>query len=350
MAKRGPIRVLLVDDSPTFRAALALALASDPDITVVAQAADGVEALALVERLQPDVVTMDVVMPKLDGLEASKRILASSRPIPIILMSTLARSEEQRMALNALRLGVVDVINKPVLAGEGARAGIAQAIRLVKAAADVQVTHRDRSGPFPKAPVADRGPRRIELIAVAASTGGPPALAEVLGVLPTVFPPVVVAQHLAASFTAGFADWLGNAIKKYVVPVAFADKLKPSTVYVAAESSHVRVRDGCVEPVPVGRTVLSPNADVLFHSVAEAYGKSALGIVLSGMGNDGAVGLRAMKEVGAWTIGQDAESSLVYGMPRVAFEAGACCEQLALDLIGPRVLQLIGQSAGRGSA
>jgi two-component system chemotaxis response regulator CheB len=336
--------VLLVDDSGAFRAALAIALAADPTIEVVGQASDGEEALALVERLRPHVVTMDVVMPKMDGLEASKRILASSRPIPIILMSTLARSDEQRLALNALRLGVVDVINKPVLAGSAAAASIASVIRLVKAAADVQVSPRPRSGRIKISTGEEL--RGVELIAIAASTGGPPALEKVLGVLPAVFPPVVVAQHLAPSFAAGFADWLSSSIKRYVVTVAFPERIKPSTIYVAGESSHVRVTDGTVEPVACGHTELAPNADVLFHSVADAYGARAVGIVLTGMGNDGAVGLRAMKDAGAWTIGQDADSSVVYGMPRVAWEANACTEQLSLDLIGARMLALL---SGQGT-
>src|SRR5438128_1611001 len=137
------IRVVVVDDSAAFRRALVIALGSDRELEVVGEAADGLEAVALIERLAPDVVTMDVVMPVLDGIEAAKRILAK-KPVPIVLMSTLARSEEQRMALNAMRLGVVDVTSKPVLAGAGGPAGIAQVVRLVKAAANIDVPRRPR--------------------------------------------------------------------------------------------------------------------------------------------------------------------------------------------------------------
>jgi two-component system, chemotaxis family, protein-glutamate methylesterase/glutaminase len=333
------VRLLIVDDSAAFRAALAAALARDAELEIVGQAGDGEEALRLVDRLQPDVVTMDVVMPKLDGLEASKRILASDKPLPIILMSTLARSEEQRVALNALRLGVMDVTNKPVLVGEGAAAAIAGIARLIKAAAHLSVAPRRRSGRFKLPSLSPE--RKLELIAVAASTGGPPALEEILGKLPPNFPPIVVAQHLAPSFAAGFADWLGGSLGRTVVPVTFMQPLDANTIYVAGESSHIRVRAGRVEPLRCGHTELAPNADVLFTSVAETYRERALGIVLTGMGNDGAIGLMAMKQAGAWTIAQDSDSSVVYGMPRVAWEAGACSEQLALELVGARIAALL---------
>jgi two-component system chemotaxis response regulator CheB len=333
------IRVLLVDDSAAFRAALAAALGTDPEIVVVGQAADGEEAIARVEELAPDVVTMDVVMPKLDGLEAAKRLLAAERPVPILLLTTLARSDEQRLALNALRLGVVDVTNKPVLAGPNSAAGISAIRRLIRAAASVHVTRRLRSRVM-SAPTPEML-RQVALVAIAASTGGPPAVEVVARALPAEFPPVVVAQHLAPSFARGFADWLSAAVRRRVVTVGFAEPLQASTIYVAGESSHVRVRDGMVEPVACGRTELAPNGDVLFSSVAQGYGARSLGIVLTGMGNDGAAGLKQMRQAGAWTVAQDAASSLVYGMPRVAWEAGACCEQLTLEAIAARVQTLL---------
>jgi two-component system chemotaxis response regulator CheB len=335
---KGPIRLLIVDDSAAFRTAFAAALSRELQIVVVGQAGDGEEALRLIDRLHPDVVTMDVVMPKIDGLEASKRILASSRPLPVVLLSTLARYEEQRLALNALRLGVMDVTNKPVLVGADAAASIAAVVRLVKAAAAAQVVQRPRSVRL-RMPTR-RVARALRLIAVAASTGGPPALERLLCNLPASCPPVVVAQHLAPSFAAGFADWLASSIRRTVVTVSGVERLRLDTIYVAGESVHVRVRDGLVEAVRCGESELAPNADVLFHSAA-ALGAGALGVVLTGMGDDGAVGLHAMKAAGAWTIGQDADSSAVYGMPRAAYETGACCEQLSLDLIRARMLALL---------
>jgi two-component system chemotaxis response regulator CheB len=341
------IRVLVVDDSATFRAALALALETDLDIQVVGQAADGKAAVELAHRLRPDVVTMDVMMPVLDGIEASKLILAH-RPIPILLMSTLARRDEQRMALNALRLGVVDVTNKPVLAGAGGEQGIAQVLRLVKAAAEVIVTIQPANS-RPSVKATPTAPRKLEVIAIAASTGGPPALERMLAQLPPGFPPVVIAQHLAPSFARGFADWLAAALGRPVIPVNEPELLRPGCIYIAGEKRHIRVRQGSTSPVNVEGSELAPNADVLFHSVATAYGPESLGIVLTGMGDDGATGLKALREAGGWTIGQDRDSSVVYGMPRVALEAGALCEVLPLDEIGRRVLSILA-GAARGAA
>jgi two-component system chemotaxis response regulator CheB len=329
------IKVLVVDDSPGFRAALSLALSSDPEIEVVGQAEDGRAAIAAVRKLEPDVVTMDAMMPVLDGLEAAQRIL-STRPVPILLMTTLARSDEQRMALNALRLGVVDVTNKPVLAGPGGPSGIAQVIRLVKAAADVKVG----SKPKQPAPTATRTQSDVSLIVIGCSTGGPPALERVLAGLPPRFPPVVVAQHLAPSFARGFAEWLGATLSRVVVPVHTRERLSEATIYVAGENRHLRVRSGVVDSSPSAASELSPRADLLFESAAH-YGAGAVGVVLTGMGDDGAIGLSKMKRAGAWTIGQDAESCTVYGMPRQAREAGALCEVLTLDAIAARLAGLV---------
>jgi two-component system chemotaxis response regulator CheB len=332
------IKVLIVDDNPVFRLALSIALGRDPDIDVVGKAADGREAVALVEQLRPDVITMDVLMPVCDGLEASKQIL-ERHPTPILLMTTLARSDEQRMALNAMRLGVLDVTNKPVLAGPDGERGIAQVTRLVKAAAEAEVVVRPRSGRYHVAAAAVR--RRVKVIVMAASTGGPPAVERILHALPRTFPPVVLAQHLAPSFTRGFAEWLSNSIGHAVVPVSVPEPMKPGTVYIAGENRHLRVHSGFVEAIEARPGELAPNADLLFQSAADEYGPDALGLVLTGMGDDGAAGLGAMRLAGAWTIGQDRDSSAVYGMPKVAFDAGACCEVISLDEMPGRIISLI---------
>jgi two-component system chemotaxis response regulator CheB len=332
------IKVLIVDDNPVFRLALSIALGRDPDIDVVGKAADGKEAVALVEQLRPDVITMDVLMPVCDGLEASRLIL-ERHPTPILLMTTLARSDEQRLALNAMRLGVLDVTNKPVLAGPDGERGIAQVTRLVKAAAEAEVVVRPRPSRHPVAATDVR--RRVQVIVMAASTGGPPAVERILHALPRTFPPVVVAQHLAPSFTRGFAEWLSTAIGHPVVPVTVPEPMKPGTVYIAGENRHLRVHSGFVEASEAGPRELAPNADRLFQSAADEYGPDALGLVLTGMGEDGAVGLKAMRAAGAWTIGQDRDSSAVYGMPKVAFDAGACCEVISLDAMAGRITSLI---------
>jgi two-component system chemotaxis response regulator CheB len=332
------IRVLIVDDSAAFRAALAHALESDRRIEVVGQAGDGTAAIALAAELKPDVITMDVVMPVCDGLEAARRILAA-RPLPIVLLSTLARSDEQRTALNALRLGVLDVTNKPVLAGPSGAAGIAQVIRLVKAAAEIDLCSRRSLGQRQLLPPT--GARRVELITIAASTGGPPALERLFGGLPATLPAVIVAQHLAPSFAKGFADWLGGVTRRPIVSVTSAQPLVAGRIYVAGEGQHIRVRSGLVVGVTATPGELTPSADLLFESVAATAGPRAVGMVLTGMGNDGASGLKALRDAGAWTIAQDDASSVVWGMPRAAAQAGGCCEILSLDQIARRVTGML---------
>jgi two-component system chemotaxis response regulator CheB len=335
--RTGKIRVLLVDDSATFRSALAYRLQSEPDMEVVGQAQDGQEAVMLVDRLAPDVVTMDVMMPRLDGVEASRRIL-EKKATAILLMSTLARSDEQRMALNALRLGVVDVINKPVLSGADATASLAHVLRLIRAAAEVEVSR------FPHSPsqrVQKSSARDVKLIAIAASTGGPPAIEQILRRIPPMSPPVVIAQHLAPTFARGFAEWLSIAIACPVVEVVAPVAMARGNVYLPGERRHLIVRQGFCESKVAEESEIAPNADLLLHSVSTAYDRDAVGIILSGMGEDGAVGLKAMRAAGAWTIGQDRDSSTVYGMPQSASRLGACCEVLAIDKIGERVLSLV---------
>lgn len=337
MTKR--TRVLLVDDSAAFRQALAIALSTDPTIEVAGQASDGKQALALVEELRPDVITMDVMMPVMDGLEASRWIMAT-RPTPILLLSTLARSDEQRLAILALRLGVVDAVNKPVLYGPDGARGAAQVAHLVKTAAAAQVNRR--AG---RAEAASPAPARAaELIAIAASTGGPPALEQLLAPLPRGFPPVVIAQHLAPSFTRGFIEWLGPALGAQVLAVDRPRPLMPGTAYLAAEQHHLQIRRGLVEPVPAAAGELSPSGDLLLRSAARAYGAAAVGVVLTGMGRDGADGLRALRDAGGWTIAQDEETSVVFGMPRAAAEAGACREVLGLPAMARRLRALAGEA------
>jgi two-component system chemotaxis response regulator CheB len=335
----GKIRVLIVHDNPAFRLAMSVALGSDPEVEVVGRATGGKEAVELVPVVRPDVITMDVLMPNLDGTEAAKLIL-ENHAIPILLMTSLARTDEGRMAFNSMRLGVVDVLNKPVLSGPGASAAAAELIRMVKAATRVDVRVRPRSGRYHRATA--EMPRRPTVITIAASTGGPPALERLLQFLPASFPPIVVAQHLARDFTRGFAGWLELAAGRPVVTVEVSDPLVPGNIYIPGESRHIRLRPGAVDAVDCDNEALAPSADLLFQSAASAYGRAALGIVLSGMGEDGAIGLKAMRAQGAWTIGQDRDTATVYGMPKAAADANALSEVLSLDEIAERLVSVAG--------
>jgi chemotaxis response regulator CheB len=319
----------VVDDSASFRAALARALAREESIEIVGQADDGKSAIAAARSLRPDVVLMDVLMPELGGIAATKRIMATA-PVPIVLMSNIARTDEQRAAFTALGSGAIDVINKPVLVGLGAPASVAALVSTLQIAATANVSRAARAQP--RGSIASVA-RRVEIVAIAASTGGPPAIAQVLAARGSQGAPVVIAQHLAPSFARGFADWLGGVVPCRVVYVERPRPLQHGVAYVAADGNHLVVSRGMVSLAPARKTELSPSADLLFRSVAEAYREQALGIVLTGMGTDGAVGLRAIRLAGGWTIGQDADSSTVFGMPAAAAAADACCAVQSLDEI-----------------
>ncbi|WP_380874062.1 chemotaxis response regulator protein-glutamate methylesterase [Sphingomonas sp. DBB INV C78] len=330
-------RVLIVDDSASMRAVLNRILSADPEIEVVGQAPEPHAAREMIKELNPDVVTLDVEMPGMDGLSFLEKIMRL-RPMPVIMCSTLtARGAE--VTIEALRLGAVDCIAKP--AGnplEIARDG--DALRaMVKAAARSSV----RQGPTRLAPVASSGPgQRDVVIAIGASTGGVEALFSVIGALPPDCPPVLVVQHMPAAFTNGFAARLDRESRVSVVEAVAGMPIQRGTVYIApgganhmelvgGTAGHIRLRP--TDPVGGHR----PSVDVLFHSVA-ALGARAVGVILTGMGSDGAAGLMAMRQAGARTMGQNQSSCVVYGMPRAAFELGAVERELSLTAMPEAIL------------
>ncbi|AGH49056.1 MULTISPECIES: protein-glutamate methylesterase/protein-glutamine glutaminase [Sphingomonas] len=333
----GPTRVLIVDDSASMRAVLARALSADPDIEVVGMAPEPHTARAMIKELNPDVVTLDVEMPGMDGLSFLEKIMRL-RPMPVIMCSTLtARGAE--VTIEALRLGAVDCIAKP--AGNPLEIARDAALlrKMVKAAARSSV----RQGPSRLAPVASQpGLQRDVVIAVGASTGGVEALFSVIGALPPDCPPVLVVQHMPAAFTNGFAARLDRESRVSVVEAVTGTPIQRGTVYIAPGGSnhmelvggtngHIRLRPG--EPVGGHR----PSVDVLFHSVAP-LGAAAVGVILTGMGNDGAAGMQAMRLAGARTLGQNQASCVVYGMPRAAFELGAVEREVSLSAMPEAIL------------
>lgn len=332
---RPKIRVMLVDDSVSFRTALAYALVrAEPSLEIVAQAGDGKAALEMIAIHKPDVITMDVMMPGIDGVEAARTIM-QSEPRPIILLTALARLDQQRMAFNALRLGVVEVLNKPQLVGEGSAESVGNLARLIRVAADVGVPRHMEVTSRPRAP----NPATPRLIAIAASTGGPPLLEQILQALGPTSPPVVIAQHLAPSFAEGFAHWMSAVLKRPAILVTGPVVLQGGGIYIAADGHHLRVQRGRVEPLPAVPGSLSPSADLLLTSVATAYGKSGLGIVLTGMGDDGTVGLTAMRKAGAYTIAQEPLTAAVGSMPQSAINAGACVDVMTVSDMAKRLAE-----------
>lgn len=325
-------KVLLVDDSDSYRCALAKCLAREKDIQIVGEAADGRAAVELAIKLRPDVVVMDVMMPKMNGIEAL-RLLSASCPTPVLLTSVIARHPEERERLKTLFAGRQEVLDKPALVGPSAVADLSSLLRRIRT-----ISGTARQNPADK--WAKSAPSAAVLVAIAASTGGMPALAEVLRPLPVVFPPLCIAQHLDAEFLDSFVRFLHQEVQRPVQVVEKSIPLEPGRLYVPQPRHHLTIRPGGIGVLRALPTELSPSADVLFGSLAGAGEKDCVGVVLTGMGQDGALGLRRLHDAGGWTISQDPKSALVGGMPSAAVELGGCSEVLSLQKIAMRLASL----------
>jgi two-component system chemotaxis response regulator CheB len=355
------IRVVVAEDSATARHLLVAMLESDPDIKVVGEAVTGRQAVELVERLSPDLVTMDVEMPDLDGLAATQEIMMR-RPTPIIVISSLARERAMSLSFEATRAGALLVLPKPESpAAAGFDAQRRELVSMTKAMAAVKVVRR-WGAPAPVqavAPVlrpatgAAGAARSVRLVAIAASTGGPAALREVLGALPPRFPvPVVIVQHIAPGFVQGLTTWLANETRHPVRVAVDGELARIGHVYLAPDDHHLQViangqgtlRLSLVDTPAVGG--FRPSATPLFQSAAP-LGRDLLACILTGMGSDGVTGLHAVHTSGGRVLAQDETSCIVYGMPREAVRAGIADEVLPLSQIGPRIAELAGRPAER---
>jgi two-component system chemotaxis response regulator CheB len=316
--------VLVADDSPTLRQALRLLLEEDPLIRVVAEAADGHEAVAEAQRTSPDVITMDVVMPGLDGLRATEAIMAAA-PTRIIVVSQLA-SREQDLAFRALAAGAVELLPKPRVDGPDALRAWGLAVRrAVTLMSEVPVVTRHGQ------PGAARPPHRaLEAIGVAASTGGPQAIVAILSRLPARLPlSILVAQHLASGFVDGMRRWFSESTALDVRLAVDGERPRRGCVYLAPPGCDLRLsRAGLLETSP-SRGGVCPSCDTLLESLAECLAARAGGVVLSGMGEDGARGLLAIRRAGGLAIAQSAATAVVDGMPAAADALGAVEARLA---------------------
>jgi len=321
------IRVLLVEDSVVTREYLSHLLQEDPEIEVAGTARDGIEAVEQAQRLKPDLVLMDVHMPRMNGYDATRQIMERS-PAPIVMISASIDQDEVAMTFAALEAGALTVLPKPLGPSHPLHADSARKVlETVKLMAEVKVVRRwpRRETPAPPSPI-DPGERRIRLVAIGASTGGPPAVAQILKGLPADLGfPILFVQHIAAGFAAGLVEWLRQVTPLSVKLAEPDETVKPGTVYVATDGEQMGItRQGRIrishEPAADG---FCPSVSYLFESAAEAYGRAALGILLTGMGRDGAAGLRRLRDTGALTIVQDEESSVVFGMPQEAIRLGA---------------------------
>ncbi|UYN98516.1 MAG: chemotaxis response regulator protein-glutamate methylesterase [Devosia sp.] len=335
------IKVLIVDDSALIREVLARILTRDGDISVVGTATDPIDAREKIKSLNPDVVTLDIEMPNMNGLAFLERLMRL-RPTPVVMVSTLTKKGASETLL-ALELGAVDFVAKPSAEFEGGLDAFGVGLReKIRAAARSDVRARASRVEQPKVPVRSAAAPDGALIAIGASTGGVEAIRTVLTSIPTDCPPIVIAQHMPAGFTGRFAARLDELSAIKVVEAEDRMPLQPGHAYVARGDYHLRVeRSSGQLKCRLQQDELTsghrPSVDVLFESVARTVGPLAVGAILTGMGRDGARGLKLMREAGAHTIGQSQASALVYGMPRVAFEEGAVVEQAAIEQVAARL-------------
>jgi two-component system chemotaxis response regulator CheB len=340
---------MVVEDSLVVRQLLVHIIARDPRLIVAAAVGSAEEALQEIGRVQPDVISMDIRLPGIDGLEATRRIM-SERPTPIVVIADSIEDASLKISMNALRAGALTVVEKPVGVSSAGYAGIAETIcTQLFIMSQVPVVRR-RS--FAWRPDAEKKPGRPDpewsmlrpsIMGIAASTGGPPALAKVLGALPQDFPlPVLLVQHMGAPFMEGFASWLNGLVPPEVRIAQDQEIPVPGRVYVAPGDRHLTLSSAGTLRISAEPAVGNqrPSATMLFQSIAQSAGRRGLGVVLTGMGEDGALGLVEMRQAGGYTLAEDESTAVVYGMPAAAARLGGVNVSLPLDMIAPRLLRL----------
>ena len=367
------IRVLIVDDSALMRQIIAGLLEQDPAITVVGKARNGREAIGLVQTLHPDIVTMDVRMPVMDGLEATEYLMAHS-PTPILVVTSSLERYDIDITFKMLAAGALEVFEKPSARDQAqlARAGQMLAQRVKVLARVKVVTHlrgrRRGTGEAQRAmvsvlppahssaaqPAPDRGtpvlavtPAPFPLLVIGASTGGPRVVNQLISALPRQFPAaILVVQHIAAGFSGGMAEWLSYSS---ALPVRLAEEggsLQPGHVLIAPDQTDLLISPGAKIHLSDNPLLLQrPSIDISMQAAAEVFGARAIGVLLTGMGRDGAYGMLTIKRAGGYTIAQDEATSTIFGMPRAAIHLGAACEVLPAQAIAGRVVEVVNRLA-----
>ena len=351
------IRVVVVDDSALVRSLLTDIINRQPDMQCIGAAADPLAAREMIRNLNPDVITLDVEMPRMDGLDFLDKLMRL-RPMPVVMVSTLTERGAD-VTLRALELGAIDFVAKPKI-------GVADGLRLladditdkIRIAAKARVSKAKASAPStaaasPRAaqPVALGRLSTEKIIFIGASTGGTEATREVLAALPADVPAVMITQHMPPGFTNSYAARLDGLCRMRVKEATDGERVLPGHAYIAPGGLHMaversganyiaRVRDG----EPVNRH--KPSVEVLFLSAAKVVGPNALGVMLTGMGSDGAHAMKALRDAGSWNIAQDEASCVVFGMPKEAIAAGAVHEVLPLGAIAPRLIEHLRKTAG----
>jgi len=347
------IKVIVVDDSALMRKMLTTMLESDPGIKVVFAAPDPYVAREKIKQLNPDVLTLDIEMPKMDGLSFLTKIM-SLRPMPVVMVSSLTQ-EGADATLQALEIGAVDFVGKPAQdLAHGLAEKQAEIIAKVRAAASARVRRIDGSAAKTRTALRTGiGFSSTEkIVAIGASTGGVEAIRDVILPLPADSPAILITQHMPEKFTSSFAQRLDKLARLSVTEARENERVLPGHVYIAPGDRHLELaRSGAnyvcrlhTQPPVSGHR---PSVDVLFSSVAKVAGANAIGVILTGMGRDGADGLKQMRDAGAYTVGQDESTCVVYGMPKVAFEMGGVAKQVGIGRIGEEILAACGSKAVR---
>ncbi|MDB2414570.1 chemotaxis response regulator protein-glutamate methylesterase [Rickettsiales bacterium] len=341
------ISVLIIDDSALIRNLFTELLSSDPDINVIGTAIDPYDAREKIKQLNPDVITLDIEMPKMDGIAFLEKVM-KLRPMPVVMVSTLTQKGAQE-TIKALELGAVEYVSKPTSSQTRQTISVLkdELISKVKTAAKSNIRGNSNSSATKKNNNLIAIPKHKltkEIIAIGSSTGGVEALKEVLTNLPAGLPPIVIVQHMPVNFTKSFADRLNTICKMSTYEAHDKQILEHGCVYIAKGDKHLKIKKSGsnYQCVAAGEEKVSghcPSVDVLFESVAEIFSDRSLGVILTGMGKDGARGMLKMRKAGAYNIGQDQQSCVVYGMPKEAFENGAVNEQVSLQNIASKIIK-----------
>lgn len=337
MNMRKRIKVLVVDDSIVFREILSRGISSDPNIEVVATASDPFDARDKIIEFKPDVMTCDIEMPKMNGIEFIRRLMPQY-PLPVIVVSTVSKA-----VFDAMNAGAVDFVTKPdIQSVKSVETFLNELIIKIKIASTANVSHWKVNNVFQQKVINTNVDTSNKIIAIGASTGGTEAIYKVLKPLPPSTPGIVIVQHIPPVFSRMFAERLNNSTQLQVKEAQTGDYVERGRVLIAPGDQHMRIKKvgdkykvECFKGDKVNGH--RPSVDVLFESVAKEAGSNAIGIILTGMGYDGAKGLLSMRKKGARTIGQDEKSSVVYGMPKVAYNIGAVEKQVPLEDV-PQVI------------
>jgi len=343
------IKILIVEDSPTEGELLKYIFKSVADFEVIGHARNGLEGVKLAESLKPDLITMDIVMPVLDGIQAIRQIM-SKTPVPIVVISSKLNDQSLNATFNALEAGAVSVLDKPDnITSPKFETTKKYIIDIIRSMAEINVIKRrfnvkTQIEKFPY--IIPKQHPKYELIALGASVGGPNALKTILGPLPANFPiPIVIVQHMTKGFINGFAKWLDQQCKLDVKTAEDQETLVKGTVYFAPDNGHLEIhnKNGAIKARIVDSLPVSgfrPSISVLFHSLANTCGKNAIGGLLTGMGNDGAAGLLELRERGGATFIQDPDSAVVFGMAGVAESLGAAQEVIELSQVADYLIKI----------